>query len=208
VDWIEKTGRTVEEAVESALRELDLGRDQVEVEVVEEPQKGLFGLLGAREAKVRVRPAQRKARFAAEFLEQLTKAMGLQVDISWSESDGYVRVSLQGENLGLLIGRRGQTLDALQFLVNVAAARVSAERKKVLLDVAGYRERREDTLRRLALRLGEKVKRTGRKVVLEPMNAHERKIIHLTLQGVDGVTTRSEGRDPYRKVVISATSEA
>ncbi len=208
MDWIEKTGRTVEEAVESALRELDLGRDQVEVEVVEEPQKGLFGLLGAREAKVRVRPAQRKARFAAEFLEQLTKAMGLQVDISWSESDGYVRVSLQGENLGLLIGRRGQTLDALQFLVNVAAARVSAERKKVLLDVAGYRERREDTLRRLALRLGEKVKRTGRKVVLEPMNAHERKIIHLTLQGVDGVTTRSEGRDPYRKVVISATSEA
>jgi len=129
--------------------------------------------------------------------------MGIKTDVLVDESNQYLKLILTGKNIGMLIGRRGETLDALQYLANLVANKESRERKKIILDAEGYRQRREETLSRLALRLADKVKRTGMQVVLEPMNPQERRIIHTTLQNDHYVQTLSEGEEPFRKVVIS-----
>ena len=200
---IEKTGKTVEEAIEAALAELGLERDQVDYRVLETPSKPLFGLLGGREAKVevtikKVEPIER----AKLFIEKVTKAMHLLVSISVISNEDAVTLNLKGEDLGILIGKHGQTLDALQYLTNLVANREGRERIRFIVDVEDYRKRRADTLQQLALRLADRVKRSGDRVVLEPMTPHERKIIHMSLQEDLRIETYSEGEEPFRRVVI------
>jgi spoIIIJ-associated protein len=204
MEIIEKTGKTVEEALEAALAELGVDRDQVEYKVVEAPSKPLFGLLGGREAKVevvlkKVNPVDT----ARAFLEKVTRAMGLTVSMSVSEDEDCVTINLRGEDLGLLIGKHGQTLDALQYLMNLVAQRDARDRLRIVLDIEDYRKRRAETLEQLALRLADRAKRSGERVVLEPMTPHERKIIHMSLQSDSRIETFSEGQEPFRRVVIT-----
>ena len=201
---VEKTGKTVRDALDEALAELKLPEERVTYEVIEEPTKGFLGIIGGRLAKVRVTenelsPLER----AQEFLTQIFGQMHLSVRLEGnSTNEGYV-FNLLGEDLGILIGKHGQTLDALQYLTNLAANRdLKEEKVRIILDVESYRGRREETLRRLALRLADRVKHSGEKIVLEPMNRHERKIIHTALQDHHRVMTYSDGEEPYRKVVI------
>lgn len=200
---VEKTARNVEEAVEQALAELGAKREEVEVEVLEEPSKVFFGLLGKRPARVKVRVKDTPVRRAKELLGKVTDAMGLVVEINVQEKEEGLFVDIAGPNVGILIGRRGETLNALQYIVNLYVNKNRIQKCRVFLDVEGYRRRREETLRRLALRLAEKAKRRGRNIVLEPMSSHERKIIHTALQGRDDIFTYSEGEEPYRKIIIS-----
>jgi len=221
---VEKTGKTVDEAVEAAIVELGVSREQIEYEVLEEPSKGLFGFLGGKPARVRVelvdtqgavpqekkvrasvadKPASDPVEVAKTFLMSVFKAMKLDVKIEKLTGIEQVTLNLRGEDLGILIGKHGQTLDALQYLTNLAAHRDSEERVRIIIDVEDYRKRREETLVRLAQRLADRVKLRGEKVVLEPMSPHERKIIHTALQDDLRVTTFSEGEEPFRKVVIA-----
>ena len=204
MEMIEKTGKTVEDALEAALAELGVDRDQVEYKVVEAPSKPLFGLLGGREAKVevvlkKVNPVDT----ARAFLEKVTRAMGLAVSMSVSEDEDCITINLHGEDLGLLIGKHGQTLDALQYLMNLVAQRDARDRLRIVLDIEDYRKRRAETLEQLALRLADRAKRSGERVVLEPMTPHERKIIHMSLQSDSRIETFSEGQEPFRRVVIT-----
>lgn len=200
---VEKVGKTIDEAVELGLQEFGVLRDEVIIEVLEEPSKGLFGLIGGRPAKVKLTLKDNPARRANRFLNDVFKAMELPVDVSITEQDQLLNVNMEGPDLGVLIGRRGETLDSLQYLVNLVVNKDQEQRRKVVLDVEGYRLRREETLQKLASRLADKARQRGRSVVLEPMNSQERRIIHTALQGRDDIYTFSEGEEPFRKIVIS-----
>lgn len=201
---IEKTGKTIDDAKRAALEELQVAENMVEFEVLEEPSKGFLGLIGNKPARILARlreltPAEK----AEEFLASIFEAMKLEVRIAPMDTKDGVVMNLIGENLGILIGKHGQTLDSLQYLANLAANKGLVEDKvRIILDIENYRSRREDTLRRLAMRLADKVRRTGERIVLEPMNRHERKIIHMALQNNYRISTYSSGEEPYRKVVI------
>lgn len=301
--FVEKTGKTVEEAVIEALKELGLSQEEVKVEVLQEAKKGIFGF-GRKDAIVRVSPlavseepkvqeeaapveaaaepnledaaaklgeavaiasnviakkaseakedlsskaneladeltqkaseakeqainatiskledmkenkSERQPRkyavneesikAAREFLQRVFKAMKIEVAMEKfvNKNDGSITFKLHGDDMGILIGKHGQTLDSLQYLTNLVANKNSSERVRVVIDVEDYRDRRIETLTRLARRLADKVKRSGERAALEPMNPHERKIIHMALQGDRKVTTLSEGDEPYRHVVI------
>lgn len=200
---IERTGKTVEEAVGFALQELGASREQVEVEVLEEPSKGIFGFIGVKPAKVKVVFKDGPSQKAGQLLKQIFQTMQLQVDMNVAEKEQGLFINLEGPDLGILIGRRGETLDALQYLVNLSVNKNQEVRKKIVIDVEGYRNRREETLQKLALKLADKARQRGRNVVLEPMSSQERRIIHTALQGREDIYTFSEGEEPYRKIVIS-----
>lgn len=198
--------KTVEEAVEEALGRLKATRDQVRISVLEEPRRGWFGLFGARPAKVQVEriastvnPVEQGLRFLTEVLS----TMGLSLEVEVRKEQESVTFDLRGEQLGLVIGRRGQTLDALQYLVNIVANRGAETRQRIILDAGGFRERRRKTLQGLADRLARQVLRTGKEVRLEPMSPADRKVIHTRIQAVEGLTTYSEGEEPERRVVIA-----
>ena len=203
---VEKTAKTMEEALASALEELGVSEDRVTVEILEEPSKGLFGFIGGKPARilVNVRPLDALT-VGKQFLSDLFQSMhiAVELEVAVSEEAGPVAVNLRGEDLGILIGKHGQTLDALQYLTNLAANRDAEEKIKFVIDVEEYRRRRAETLTRLAQRLASKVKRMGEPVVLEPMTPHERKIIHMALQDDRRISTYSEGEEPNRKVVIA-----
>jgi len=200
---VEKSARTVEEAVALAVEELGVDRERVRVEVLEEGARGFLGIIGGRAARVRVSVEESVCEKAVRLVRDVVDAMELGAEIATREEGDTVYISLEGKNLGVLIGRRGETLNALQYLVNVAVNRNCADRKRVVLDIEGYRKKREETLQRLALRLAEKARRRGRSVVLEPMNPQERRIIHMTLRGRNDIYTFSEGEEPFRKIVIA-----
>lgn len=201
---IEKTGKTIDEAIENALVELEVTRDRVDYEVLEIPSKGIFGFIGSKLAKVRVTVrAIDPVEEAKQFLANIFKAMNITVFMEKMSHSDHVVINLRGEDLGVLIGKHGQTLDALQYLTNLAANKEADERCRIILDVEDYRKRRAETLSRLATRLADKVKRRGERVVLEPMSPLERKIIHMALQNDNRIVTYSEGDEPYRKVVIA-----
>ncbi|SDE77117.1 RNA-binding cell elongation regulator Jag/EloR [Sporomusa acidovorans] len=204
LNTIEKTGKTIDEAIELALAELGVTRDRIDYEILEVPSKGLFGFIGSKLAKVKVTVrAVDPVEEAKQFLTKVFKAMNITVSMEKMTHDEHVVINLRGEDLGVLIGKHGQTLDALQYLTNLAANRDVEERSRIVLDVEDYRKRRAETLSRLAMRLADKVKRRGERVVLEPMSPQERKIIHMTLQNDHKIVTYSEGDEPYRKVVIA-----
>lgn len=200
-----KSAKTIEEAIEAARTELGLSSDEIEVEVLAEPNKGLFGfgLLGVKDAKVKVTEVFNPERKAVGILRDLFRCMKIEVEINTERTEGYIKINLTGPDLGVLIGRRGDTLDAMQYYINLASNKNAEKRERFVIDIEGYRERREETLNRLAMRLAEKAKRKGKDVVLEPMNPHERRIIHTALQNNSEVFTYSEGEEPYRKIVIA-----
>lgn len=198
---LEVSAKTVEEAVNTALTELALTKEEVSIEILEQPTKGFFGL-GAKKAVVKIEEKYNPTKKAKEFLQKVFDSMRLKPAIEVLETKDKLTFDIKGEDLGILIGRRGDTLDSLQFLLNLVINKDSESRVKVVLDVEGYRKKREDTLYNLALRLSNKAKRTGRKVILEPMNPQERRIIHVALQNESGISTYSEGEEPYRKVII------
>lgn len=278
MDFSEKWGTDVEEAVKLALIDLKLNRDEVEVTVLEEPSRGFFGI-GAKLAKVRVEPKkekpappepvkekepEKKVSFqnrqeerpekaaeetektvktekkaetkksdkkkkdrnkkekrkpiiprepeenmveiqehpALDFLKEITEKMGLTLDIKAKIGNNSIFINIQGKDSGTVIGKRGQTLDAIQYLTSLVVNKENDKYIRVVVDAENYRSKREKTLEQLANRLADKVVRTKKSVRLEPMNPYERKVIHATLQHNPSVTTKSEGEEPYRRVII------
>lgn len=236
---MEKRAKSVELAIEEALKELNVTKDKVNIEIIEEGSKGFLGI-GAKDAVVNVTlkeksvskpvqkpvsrpveqsvdsPVQKTAETvskpvtngdpeaeAQKFLSDIFKAMDLDVEISTSMEDDTVAVELKGENMGIVIGKRGDTLDSLQYLTSLVVNQKAEDYIKVSIDTENYREKRAEALLSLSKRLAEKVEKTGRKFTLEPMNPYERRIIHSNLQENDAVTTYSIGQEPYRKVVIA-----
>ncbi|MDD3393537.1 MAG: protein jag [Clostridia bacterium] len=203
MDEIRKSGKTIEEAVAAALTELDATKEEVSIIVVEEPSKGFLGLFAGKDAVVLVRKNFNPERAAENFLREVFLSMGLIVKIETQLKDKHLLINLTGADMGILIGKRGQTLDALQYLVNLVVNKNSNSYLSVMLDTENYRQRRKETLESLAFNLAKKVKHTKKNVVLEPMNPYERRIIHSALQNDRFVTTFSEGEEPYRNVVIT-----
>lgn len=274
MDFSEKWGKSIDIAVNLALQDLKLERDDVEVIVLEEPSNGFFGI-GSKLAKVRVvkkapeekapmppkpkenRPKERvkqetvqknkaeknnrerpkkertekaervekieraekpeKAKLvtrkpedlvkvdehaAIDFLEKVTKEMGLNLEITAEKNEDCIYINIKGKDSGTIIGKRGQTLDAIQYLTSLVVNKEDGKHTRVIVDAENYRAKREKTLEQLAERIANKVIRTKRSVKLEPMNPYERKVIHASLQGNPSVVTRSEGEEPYRRVII------
>ncbi|WP_324825651.1 RNA-binding cell elongation regulator Jag/EloR [Sinanaerobacter sp. ZZT-01] len=268
MDYSEKWGTTIEEAVKLALIDLKLTKEEVKVTVLEEPTKGFFGI-GSKLAKVRVekmieekpskkiveekisekslkkivgekiseKPVVKKQEVvhkeekmgapkasrkeetlvirerpsdlvevqehaAVTFLKEVTEKMGLDLSIKGYKNEGNVYVDIEGKDSGTIIGKRGQTLDAIQYLTSLIVNRDKEKYIRVVVDAENYRQKREKTLEQLANRLGDKVLHSKKSVRLEPMNPYERKVIHATLQSKAGIVTRSEGEEPYRRVII------
>ena len=231
----EKKAKSIDEAVELALAELGIEKENAEIEIVQEPSKGFLGI-GAKDAIVKVtakkaekrqkseKPAKAAkttekpkrvktsggvynsdspAENAKNFIKDVLSAMGLEVEVTAELKEDIVEVNLEGENMGVVIGKRGDTLDSLQYLTSLVVNQKSDDYIKVSIDTENYREKREEVLCALANRLAAKVARTGKKFALEPMNPYERRIIHSNLQDNEDVTTFSIGQEPYRKVVIA-----
>jgi spoIIIJ-associated protein len=200
------TGKTVELATELALKKLGVSRDRVTVSVLTQPSRGLFGLFGTRDAEVEVEVIpQSPMEETRKFVEDVLAAMNLQgvsVEVV-EEGDHAYTMRLSGESIGILIGRRGTTLDALQVLINLVANKHSEHFLRITVDAEDYRQRRKETLEKLADRLAGKAVQQRREIQLEPMSSTERKIIHSYLQGRTDVVTYSQGEEPYRKVVIA-----
>ncbi|QTC40758.1 protein jag [Bacillus sp. V3] len=200
---VKATGQTVEEAIESALSQLNITKEQAEIEVLDQGKKSLFGLFGGRPASVQVRKAIDPVETAKEFLLSVAREMGVEASVDVEVNGRDVEFRLSGEKMALLIGKRGQTLNALQHLTQLAANKESDQFLTILLDAENYRERRRQTLTNLAERLADKALRTNRAVSLEPMPSYERKVIHTALVNAKKVDTYSEGREPNRYIVIA-----
>ena len=198
----EKTAKSVNDAKELALKELGIDEQDAEIEVVDEGSKGFLGI-GSKSAKVIVSAKDTNSVVAKSFLSQVFDAMDMDVDIKAETGDESLNVEISGEHMGIVIGKRGDTLDALQYLTSLVVNRESEDRIRVILDTENYREKRQAALISLSNRLSEKVYKSGKKYTLEPMNPYERRIIHSNLQASDKVTTFSIGEEPYRKVVIA-----
>lgn len=200
---LQVSGKSVEEAVKSGLAQLGVKEDRVKVTVLEQPSKGLFGLIGAKEARVELEMLPDGVEEAISFLHEVAAAMGLSVSVEREDEDDSIRVNVKGADLGLLIGRRGQTLDSLQYLVNIVANRHSDRHLRIVLDAEQFRERRRQTLEALSERMANRVIKTRKDIVLEPMTSQERKIIHARLQSHPEVKTFSQGDEPNRRIVIA-----
>jgi spoIIIJ-associated protein len=200
-----KAGRTRDEAVAAALAELGVTIEQVDVEELEEPTRGWLGLLGGREARVRVRRRVTKADAVRDFLSGVAGLLSLDLNVAVEQTDDSVTARMAGGGGALLIGRRGQTLAALTVLAEAAATQRTGDRRRVVVDVEGYLDRRRRTLEEMARRAAHQARRTGREVRLDPMPPAERRIVHLALQQEEGVATESTGHDPFRYVVVRAT---
>ena len=200
------TGKTVDLAIEEACRQLQTAREQVEFEIIDLPKKGLFGLK-TYPAKVRVFVKENKEEMAVEYITAVLKAMGVQDFTAEANRDGEnLNITLKGDDLGFVIGRRGETIDAIQYLASLAVNRLDGDYMRITIDSGNFREKREKTLESLARRLARNVVKSGRSMTLEPMNPYERRIIHATVATVEGATSSSIGEEPNRRVVISSTN--
>ncbi|MBQ7668226.1 MAG: protein jag [Clostridia bacterium] len=198
---IEKTGKTVDEAVEAALLELNTTKENVKVEVVEEPSKGLLGI-GSKPALVRVTLNDNRNEIINEFLTKMASLMDLSITNKIEEKEDKIAVNIEGKDLGLLIGYRGETLEALQVITSVIANKNKDNFVRIELDAENYREKRKETLENLAKKKANDVLKYNKNITLEPMTAYERRIIHMALQDNEKITTYSVGEEPYRKIVI------
>lgn len=197
------TGRTVEEAVRAGLELLNAREDRVRIRVLEQPSKGFLGLLGSKSAKVELELIPDPVEEALDFLRDVLDAIGIEGTLDAEDRRDGVLVRISGNDMGLIIGRHGQALDALQFLTNMVANRRAASPRRIVLDAERFRERRREALERLSERMAERVRRTRKEVVLDPMSSADRKIIHTHLQNHPAVRTYSKGEEPNRRVVIS-----
>lgn len=237
MDYIEKTGKTVADAVAAALAELQITEEEADITVIEQGKEGMFLGIGAKPAVVRVAKREAAPVVAAmaavteeqknvaesapvethkvvvseevvdkakKFLQEVFSAMKIEAAMEKfiNPQDGSVTIRLHGDDMGILIGKHGQTLDSLQYLTNLVANKEEKDWTRIIIDVEDYRDRRVETLTRLAKRLADRVRREGEPVSLEPMNPHERKIVHLALQNDRRVETHSEGEEPNRYIVI------
>jgi spoIIIJ-associated protein len=206
VKKVQVTGKTVEEAVAAALEQLQTSKEKVEVNILEDSKKGFFGL-GGKPAVVEVIVKADPVKTAIEYLQDVTSKMGVPVTISQRQENDHLLLNLTGDKIAILIGKRGQTLNALQLLTNmVANTDPEAKHVKIILDAENYRTRRQESLERLAEHSAQKVYITKKSFALEPMPANERKVIHLALKENRDVETTSEGVEPFRKVVIRPTN--
>ncbi len=205
MEYIEVSAKTVEDALTDASVQLGITSDQLEYEIVEKGSNGFLGLIGSKNATIRVKVKSSVEDEVKEFLTSVFNAMNMQVEIviNKNEEERFLDVELKGDDMGVLIGKRGQTLDSLQYLTSLAINKHSDVYYKVKIDTEDYRKRRRDTLENLARNIAYKVKRTKRPVSLEPMNPFERRVIHSALQNDRYVTTHSEGEEPYRHVVVT-----
>ncbi|WP_343210229.1 RNA-binding cell elongation regulator Jag/EloR [Anaerolentibacter hominis] len=203
-EWMEFTGKTVDDALTEALIKLGLTSDQVEWEILEKESGGFIGLF-KKAARIRVKAKSSIEDVAGDFLKNVLREMNIAADVivTMEEAENTMNIELKGEDMGILIGKRGQTLDSLQYLTSLVVNKEQESYLKVKLDTENYRERRKATLENLAKNISYKVKRTKHSVTLEPMNPYERRIIHAALQGDKYVETHSEGEEPYRCVVIT-----
>lgn len=264
MNYVIKTGKSVDEAVREALKELNISREKAEIEILDEGQKGFLGLIGSKDATVKVWPREDETKsilneifneeieteksqeavhedveleiennevsteevqevidveegtksieeenqeildIAREFISKILDTFELENSMEMELKDNVLTINVNGDEnrLGILIGKRGVTLDSIQYILNLIVNKKSSRYIRVNLDSSGYREKRKETLINLAKKMANKVTKTGRSVKLEPMNSYERKIIHTALQDYEGVLTHSEGKDPFRKVVI------
>ncbi|MBC1366591.1 protein jag [Listeria innocua] len=194
-------GSNVEEAIQNALATLETTRDKVEVEVLDEGKKGIFGI-GSRLAMVKIIEKEDGIQVAIDYLLDVATKMGAVITIDVEEVGKDVKLQIKGESLGMLIGKHGQTLNALQYLTQLIANKTTSQYKNIIVNVGDYRERRHETLVLLANKMADKALKTKRAVHLEPMPSFERKIIHAILSENEQIETHSEGRDPYRYIVI------
>ena len=203
-EWIEISAKTVDEAIIEATLQLGTSSDNMEYEVIEHESKGILGMF-SKEAKIRAKLKDSVENNVKSFLLKVLKCMNIdaELDILYDEEKELVDVNVRGEDMGVLIGKRGQTLDSLQYLASLVLNKNSDSYVKVKIDTENYRERRKETLENLATNIAKKVKRTRKTVFLEPMNPYERRIIHSSLQNDKFVETHSEGEEPYRKVVVT-----
>lgn len=197
------SAKSVDEAVKQGLTRLNVTGDRVNVTVLEQPSKGLFGLIGSKDAKVELELIPDPIEETISFLQNVFLTMNLKVNVEEQTDKDGVLLNLYGDELGILIGRRGQTLDALQYLTNIVANRFSSSHVRIVLDAEQFRERRKKTLEQLSERLASRVIRSKKEVVLEPMSPQERKVIHSHLQNHAAVKTYSKGEEPNRRVVIA-----
>ena len=204
MEYIEISAKTVEEALTEASVKLGIPSSEIEYEVIEKGSTGFLGI-GSKNAVIKARKKYSVEDSVREFLASVFQAMDLEVEIiiKVDEEDKLIDVELKGDDMGILIGKRGQTLDSLQYLTNLAVNKTSESYYRVKVDTEDYRKRRKETLENLAKNIAYKVKRTKRSVALEPMNPFERRVIHSTLQNDKFVTTHSEGDEPYRHVVVT-----
>jgi spoIIIJ-associated protein len=217
---VETEGKTVEEAISKACEELKASREELEIEVLTNASSGFLGL-GAKNAQIRATvkeaaPAagggaglptdassQAAAETAKKTLQAILKLLGMEAGVQLTEEPERIVLNIAGDGSGLLIGRKGQTLDALEYLINKIVHKGAEDKKRIVVDTENYRSRREESLVQLAQRLGDKAKRLGRPVTISPMSAHDRRIIHLALEEDKSLRTRSTGTGLYRKIVIS-----
>ncbi len=201
---IEIIDKTVEDAIERGIEQLGVKKENVNVEVVNEAGSNLWGLLGKKQARVQISIKQGYKEYMENFMENLLRKMGVNGIVSAQQSNGDLYINVNGENLGVLIGRRGQTLNSLQYLINVVMRRQFENFEgRVILDVENYRQEKETTLKQLALNMADKVETQKQEITLEPMIPQERRIIHLALKDNPHIITYSSGEEPYRKVVIA-----
>ena len=200
--YIEVEEDTTEEALEVALKELGVSRDQVSVKVLHEPTKGILGL-GAKLAKIRVTLKEDISSTPEAVLHEILNHMGLEAEIESQIINGSVHLTVSSDNPGILIGKHGQTLNAVEYLLNCILNRSSLVKKKVFVDAEGYRERREQMLTDLAYRAAAKVKQTHQEIVLDPMPPRDRRIIHVTLQSDEHIRTYSRGEGMMRRVAVT-----
>jgi spoIIIJ-associated protein len=218
---VETEGKTVEEAISKACEELKASREDLEIEVLANGSSGFLGLVGAKRAQIRATlkeappaaeekappPAEASGEAAAETakktLQDILGLLGIQAGVQLREEAERIVLNIEGDGSGLLIGRKGQTLDALEYLINKIVHKGAEDKKRIVVDTENYRSRREESLVHLAQRLGDKAKRLGRPVTISPMSAHDRRIIHLALEEDKDLRTRSMGTGLYRKIVIS-----
>lgn len=204
MEYREFTGKTVEDAVMEAAIKLETTSDRMEYEVLEKGSNGFLGI-GSKPARIRARKVMETAERAEKFLMDVLEAMDLKATVSMEENkeERTLDIDLAGDDMGVLIGKRGQTLDSLQYLVSLVVNKGEDDYIRVKVDTENYRQRRKDTLENLAKNIASKVRRTGKPVTLEPMNPYERRVIHSALQNDRYVETHSEGEEPFRKVVVS-----
>jgi len=207
MEYIEFSAKTVSEAITEACRKLGVTSDRLDYDVIDEGSSGFLGI-GSKPAVIKAAVKNEEVSIedkAGKFLNDVFAAMNMTVivDVKYDKAEGNMDIDLSGDDMGVLIGKRGQTLDSLQYLVSLVVNKGSENYIRVKIDTENYRERRKETLENLAKNIAYKVKRTRRPVSLEPMNPYERRIIHSVLQNDKYVTTYSEGEEPFRKVVVA-----
>ncbi len=197
------SAKSVDEAIELAAKEFGISKEEVKYEVLEEAKKGLFGKIKS-EAKIKAEYEAPRYLAAKKYIEEILNKMGISATLSVTENEDGAVINIEGTETGAIIGRRGDTLDALQYLASTICNKNTKDYYRITVDSCGYREKRAETLSELAKKIAASVKKNGRTAALEPMNPYERRIIHSVITEIEGVSSKSVGEEPYRKVVISS----